>query len=430
VTDQAEPGRPPAHDLAAFDLAKRSPEQLAQSFAQWKARRRPPQATANAATPAPKPPPAAADKAEKSTAPDTRAVAPRRGWATRSIPVQYSDTFSTLLAAGSEPAVQRIAPPIVVARPSPRRSVSPGRRLKAMTILAGAASLATLAGGALLELSNWRDAEPKSAQIQPAAVPITRAATDVRTVAWTLKPMVDRALLKAAMPPAVQTASKSDASSAKPAPAQPAFKKAAPEITQFVAKPFIPNAAPAPQPFPAAPARASIQTAPLATGIHAGDPRPDALFQHGRNQGDAAFSSRLASGGKPAATSKSNSAAQAPTAARTGKTASAGSGDPRGESSGGAQSDAGTEADGAVDAGAGNGSGSSNGGSASGDGNDGGADTGGSDDSGGDAGGSDGADSGQPDAGDSVGGGSGAGPADGASGGDSSPENADSDQGN
>lgn len=424
MTDEAdEPGRPPAHDLAAFDLGKRSPEQLAQSFAQWKARRRPPQASGAAAA-APKPPPASAQRAEKPAAPASRAAAPKRGWAKRSIPVQYSDTFSSLLAAGSEPPMQRSEPaPIVVARPSPQRRVLPGRRLRAMTVLAGAASLVTLAGGALLELSSWRAAEPKSAQIRPAAeeiVPIARAATNVHTVAWARQPMIDRALLRAVAPPAMQTASKAATPSAKPAPSQPTFKKAAPETAQFVAKPFIRNAAPLPPPALTAPARAAIQTAPLATAIHTGDPRPDALFQHRRGQGDGAFSGRVASGSKSAAAPKSNSAAQAP----------AGSGDPRGEVNGGARAATGAGSEMDADAGGetATGAAASDGGSAPSDGNDGGAEanTRGSD--------SDGTDSGGSDAGDGADGSADAGAADaassGAAAGESSPENADTDQGN
>lgn len=419
MTDDAEPGRPPAHDLAAFDLTKRSPEQLAQSFALWKARRRPPQAAPGAGTPiAAKPPPAATERAEKSAAPGSRAVGAKRGWAKRSIPVQYSDTFASLLAAGSEPAVQRSEPaPIVVARPSPQRTVSPGRRLRAMTILAGAASLAALAGGALIEFSSWRDAEPKSAQAQPAmsptAAPIARAATNAATIAWTLQPVVDRALLKAgAQPtPAMQSASKAAIPGAKSAPSQPTFKKAAPGTAEFVAKPFIPNAAPAPQPAPSAAARASIQTAPLATAIRTGDPRPDALFQQNRGQGDGALGGRVAAGGKPAATSKSKSAAQAPAAARNGTAASAGSGDPRGEGSGGAQ--------GAAAGGTGTDAGAGGGGSTPGNGNNGGADTGGSDSGGADAGGGEGADGGDGEAGSSD-----AEPA------DDAPGNTDTNQGN
>jgi hypothetical protein len=303
-----------------------------------------------------------------------------------------------------------------------------------MTILAGAASLVTLAGGALLEVANWRDTEPERAQIHPAAAPaapIARAAANVRTVAWTLKPLVDRALLKAAAPTAVQTASKAATPSAKSAPVQPAFKKAAPETVQFVAKPFIPNAAPAPQPVLPAPARASIQAPPRVTAIHTGDPRPDALFQQKRGQGDGAFSGRVASGGKPAATPKSNSAAQAPAAARTGKTTGAGSGDPRGEATGGAQaaSDAGGETN--SDAGGGNDAAAGEGGSAPGDGNAGGADAG--DSGGADPGGAESGDGGS-DVGDGVGGNDDAGPAGDAPGnaadGESGAENDDAASGN
>lgn len=430
MTDDAEPGRPPAHDLAAFDLTKRSPQQLAESFAQWKARRRPPQATTGAGSPVgPKAAPVITKQAEKPAAPDDRALAAKRGWAKRSIPVQYSDTFSSLLAAGSEPAMQRIPPaPIVVAPPSQRRMVSPGRRLRAMTILAGAASLFALAAGALLELSSWRadDAEPKSAQIQQAPVamiaPIARAAADASTVASTLRPLIDRALLKAAapIPPTMQRTTKAVTESATSAAPQP--KKAAPAAVQFVAKPFIPNVAPAAQPASAVPARAAAQLAPMTTTIHTGDPRPDALFQQNRGQG--AFSGRLASSGsKPEAEPKSKSAVQAPVATRNGKAADAGSGDPRGENSGGAQaaSDAGT----GTDAGAADGADASAGedGSASSGGND----AGGGDSGGADAGG-EGTDAGGANAGEP--GGSDAEPAKDPAGGETNADNVEADQGN
>lgn len=434
MTDDAEPGRPSAHDLAAFDLTKCSPEQLAQSFAQWKARRRPAQAATGAGTPiGPKPAQVATKQAEKPAAPDGRTLAAKRGWAKRSIRVQYSDTFSSLLAAGSEPAMQRIPPaPIIVAPPTQRRMVSPGRRLRTMTILAGAASLFALAGGALLELSSWRadDAEPNSPQIQQAPMatiaPIARAAADAPTVAWTLQPVIDRALLRAAAPvaPAMPSTRKAVAQSATSAAPQPIFRKAAPETAQFVAKPFIPNVASAAQPEPAMPARVAVQLAPMKTAIHTGDPRPDALFQHNRGQGDAAFSGRLASSGsKPEAAPKSKSAVQAPAAARNSKAANIGSGDPRGESGGGAQaaSDAGT----GTDAGAADGADASAGagGSASSGGNDAGGGDGGGTDVGGEGTDSGGADAGEPAGSDGE-------PAGDPTGGENNAGNADADPGN
>ncbi len=174
-----------------------------------------------------------------------------------------------------------------------------------MSILAGAASVLALAGGALLELSDWRastEAEPEVAQIHPPQIhpqqipmagPIAAAATRAPAVEWKLQRTVDLALMKAAPdagaakpmqptpePPMVQTASKA----AIAAPPAPAPKKAAPETEQFVAKPFVPSAAPAPAVVPAAQKTAAIPAPPVAAAIRSGDPRPDALFQDSRDK--------------------------------------------------------------------------------------------------------------------------------------------------
>ena len=363
MTDQAEPGRPPAHDLSAFDLTKRSPEQLAQSFARWKAqRKRPPEAEATRASPPIPAQPSAAIAEDAAPDPSPRNEAPKPAPAKRAKPVEYSDTFSALLAAGSEPTVQRAVWTPVAARPLPQRNGLPGRRLKAMSVLAGAASVLALAGGALLELSDWRDpteAEPKVAEIHPQqfpmAGPIAAAATRAPAVEWKLQRTVDLALMKvspaagaakpmqpAPEPPMVQTASKA-AIAAPPGPA----KKAAPETEQFVAKPFVPSAAPAPAVVPAAQKTAAVPAPPVAAAIRSADPRPDALFQYSRDKstgtsGNGTLNNGVASGGKPAAATGSGSAVDTRSATtrtatvRSGKVANGSSGDPRGEVSGGA----------------------------------------------------------------------------------------------
>jgi hypothetical protein len=435
VTDQAEPGRPPAHDLSAFDLTKRSPEQLAQSFARWKAqRKRPPEAEATRASPPLQAQPSAAVEEDAAPDPSPPNEAPKAAPAKRSKSVQYSDTFSALLAAGSEPTVQRAVWTPVAARPSPKRNDSPGRRLKAMSVVAGAASILALAGGALLELSDWRDsteAEPKVAQVHPQQFPmagaIASAATRAPAVEWKLQRTVDLALMKSAPaadaakpmqpapePPAVQTASKA-ATAAPPGPA----KKAAPETKQFVAKPFVPSAAPLPAVVPATQKTAAIPAPPVAEVARTGDPRPDALFQHSRDENTGTAGNRVASGGKPAAATGSKSAVEARSAttrtatARSAKVANGSSGDPRGEVSGGASVGPGTsgetgdiagDGDASTGADAGDGTtgdgGATGGGSASsgaGGGDTGSADTGGSDTGGSDAGGSDTGDNGTGD---------------------------------
>jgi hypothetical protein len=400
VTKQAEPGRPPAHDLSAFDLSKRSPEQLAQSFARWKAQRKRPPEPAR-----PTPLQARMDAASGvATAPDASPdEAPRSAPSKRGKLVEYSATFSALLAAGSEPTVSRAEPPAFLARPAPARSGSSGRRLKAMSVLAGAASVLALAVGALLELSDGAqptEAKPEVAQIQtrqmPVTAPIAAAATKAPDVAWTLQRTVDLALMKAgtaqaATPPAelqtLQTASKVASSSAKPIAPKPTPQPAAPESAQFVAKPFIPSETAAPAP-------------PLAVVIRSGDPRPDALFQLGRDKstgGAAAVSDRAASGGKPPeATGAQGGVEVRSPSARTatpgaGKVANGGSADPRGEGSGGRVGPAvsrGTAGDGdaAPDAEDGGGdTGANDGGSADAGGDTGSADTGSSDAGSGDA---------------------------------------------
>ena len=238
-----------------------------------------------------------------------------------------------------------------------------------MSILAGAASVLALAGGALLELGDWRDpieVAPQVTQVRPKETPmaLAAAATSVPAVEWTLQRTVDVALMKAApdavrptpVPPprAIQTANKAVPVTGDK-PVLPERRGSAPETVQFVAKPYVPNVAPTPARVPAAQAAVPIPAVPVAAAAHAGDPRPDDLFQHGRDNRNGTVSSRTvnnrgASGGKPAAATGTGSAVDARSAsARSGTAASGASADPRGEGSGGARvgvdSDAGAPSD-------------------------------------------------------------------------------------
>jgi hypothetical protein len=356
VTNQALPGRPPAHDLSAFDLSKRSPEQVARSFARWKAqRKRQAEAGSARAEPRPNPQPAVAETG------DAAPEGTKRASAKQGIAPHYSAPFSDLLAAGSEPTVQRaLWPPIAAVRP-PHRTASPGGRLMVMSILAGAASVLALAGGALLELSDWRD-PAEVAHVRPTETPMALAAVamSVPAVEWTLQHTVDVALMEATPDavrptpepptPAIQTASKTVPVAGDEPVILPERKSVAPEAAQFVAKPFVPNVAPMPARSPAAQAAAPVPAPPVAAAAHAGDPRPDDLFQHGRDRRNGTVDTRSLSSGKPAAATETGSAVDARSAsARKGTAASGGSIDPRGEGSGGARvridSEAGTPSD-------------------------------------------------------------------------------------
>ena len=353
MTNQAQPGRPPAHDLSAFDLSKRSPEQVARSFAHWKAqRKRQAEAGPARADPLPGPQPAVAETGHAAPG-ESAPVETKRASAKQASTPQYSAPFSNLLAAGSEPTVQRTEwPPVAALRPPPR-TASPGHRLKVMSIVAGAASVFALAGGALLELGDWRDpaaVAPQAAQVRPKETPmaLAAAATSVPAVEWTLQHTVDLALMKAAPDavrptpepptPAIQTASKTVPAASDKTVIVPERKSAAPETVQFVAKPYVPNVAPTPARMPATQGAAPIPASPVAAAVHAGDPRPDDLFQHGRESRDGAVSNRTASSGKPAAATGTGSAVDARSAsARNGTATSGGSADPRGEGTGGAR---------------------------------------------------------------------------------------------
>ena len=295
MTNQAVPGRPPGHDLSAFDLSRRSPEQVAQSFVRWKAQRKRQEAGPARAEPLPSPKPAGAETGDAASE-DT---APKRASASRASAPRYSAPFSDLLAAGSEPTVQRtVWTPVATLRP-PQRTASPGYRLKVMSIVAGAASVFALTGGALLELGDWRDpaeVAPQVAHVRPKEIPmaLAAAATSMPAAEWTLRHTVDLALMKTAPDavrpapepptPAIQTASKTVPVTGDKPVTLPERKRTAPETAQFVAKPYVPNGAPTPARIPAAQAAAPIPAAPVAAAVHAGDPRPDDLFQHGRDK--------------------------------------------------------------------------------------------------------------------------------------------------
>jgi hypothetical protein len=352
VTNQALPGRQPAHDLSAFDLSKRSPEQVARSFARWKAQRKQQAEAGSTRTDrVPSPQPARAGDAVPG---ESTAAEAKRASARQAIAPQYSALFSDLLAAGSEPTVQRTEwPPVAAVRPL-QRAASPGRRLKVMSILAGAASVFALAGGALLELADWRgsaEVAPQMAQVRPRETPMALAApaTSASAAGWTLQHTVDVALMKAAPAavrpapepptPAIQTASKTVPVAGDKPVILPERKSATPETVQFVAKPYVPNVAPTPARSPAAQAAAPIPAAsPVSAAVQAGDPRPDDLFQHGRDSRDGTASNRTAFSDKPDAGTGTGSAVDARAAsARKSPAVSSGSGDPRGEGSGGAR---------------------------------------------------------------------------------------------
>jgi hypothetical protein len=439
VTNQALPGRPPAHDLSAFDLSKRSPAQVAQSFARWKSqRKRQAEAGPARADPLPSPKPAVAETGEAAP------VETKRPSAKQASAPQYSASFSDLLAAGSEPTVQRTWPPVTAVRP-PQRTSSPGRRLKVMSILAGAASVFALAGGALLELSDWRDPAamaPQMAHVRPMETPMALAAvaTSLPAGEWTLQHTVDVALMKAApdtvrstpeaSPAAIQTASKTVPIAGDKPVILPERESATPEAAEFVAKPYVPNVAPTPVRMPAAQAAAPIPAPPVAAAIHAGDPRPDDLFQHGRDHRNGTVSNRTAndrtvndrgaSSGRPAAATGTGSAVDSRSAsARSGTAASGSSTDPRGEGSGGARVGIGGEVGTPSDASAGGVSGGKGGAGDAGDGSsDGGANGGGSS-----AGAADGGDAAGAGAGDGGTGDTGAG------GGDTGGESGDASEG-
>lgn len=352
MTNQALPGRLPPHDLSAFDLSKRSPDQVAQSFARWKAQRKR-QAEARPAHADP----LSASKPAVASGGDAVAEETRRPSAEHAPSPRYSAPFSDLLAAGSEPTIQRTDRAPIAALRSPQRTTSPGRRLKVMSIVAGAASVLALAGGALLELADWRDppaeVAPQVTHVRPRETPMALAAvaTSLPAVGWTLQHTVDAALMKAvpdaprpaAGPPTptVQTASKT-APAAVDKPVLPERKSVAPETERFVAKPFVPNVAPSPMPpMPAAQTTAPIPAAPVAATSHAGDPRPDGLFQHGRDQRSGTLAGRTvsnggASDGARAAATGTGSAVDGRSASVR-KATSGGSVDPRGEGSGGAR---------------------------------------------------------------------------------------------
>jgi hypothetical protein len=379
VTDQAEPGRQPAHDLAAFDVSKRSPEQIAEAFARWKEQRKRPRQGAEPARASRLPLPRPVSAVERGAAQDSLAVSEEKSRA-----IRYSTPFAALLAAGSEPTVaHRIWYPDL-RLPSLRRRPPTGRRPKATWLLTGAAAIvavAAMAGGALLEQRGPVEAKSSAAQVHPPDIPFVVPTAAARGADRKLQQAIDFALMKAAPPmgavhppaPVVRTASKAAAA-----------PKSAPAALQFVPKPFVPSVAPAAAISPVVPA--------VAAGL-SGDPRPDALVQRGHDQGKNAYGSgnrATSSGGKPAGAAGSGGSADPRSASSrsNGAAATGGASDPAsGAASGdgeGDESGAGGDTGGGADSGGDTDSGDT-----------GGSDTGGSDSGGGDAGGdSDGGDSG------------------------------------
>jgi hypothetical protein len=380
VTDQAEPGRPPAHDLAAFDVSKRTPEQIALSFARWKEQRKRPQQgpeTARAGRPAhPRPVPVIARGAARDSAPVSEEATdrnPARGPVEEPRAIQYSTPFAALLAAGSEPtAAHRIWYPDA-RLPRLRRAQPTRRHPKVAWVVTGAASVvavAAMAGGALLEQSEWRspaEAKPSAAQVHPLDIPMAEpfaaVATTVRGAEWKLRQTIDLALMKAASTveavrppvPVVQTASKAAAAPKSAPAAQPLSE---PEL-QFVPKPFVPSVAPATANIPAAPAAAA--------GLD-GDPRPDGLVQRGHDTRNNTFGANnrvAAPGSKPGGAAGSGSVDPRSASSRSGGAATAGASDPAsGATSGdgdgdgsGAGGDTGGGDTGGGDSGSGDGSG-------------------------------------------------------------------------
>ena len=153
-----------------------------------------------------------AEKPTGEATPGKAAAASKRASGKQAGSLQYSAPFSDLLAAGSEQTVQRAAWATIAALRPPQRTDSPGRRLRVMSILAGAASVCALAGGALLEFAGGSDpaeTAPQVAQVRPweSLGSLAAAATSVATVEWKLQPTFDMALMKSgAAPPATPTA--------------------------------------------------------------------------------------------------------------------------------------------------------------------------------------------------------------------------------
>ena len=476
----------PASDLSAFDLSKRSPEEIAQLFARWKERRKSLQQGQSPVRagrpPRLRPIPAVVRGVLQENLPETRAdtttgtppstVPPAREGA----PVQYSPSFVALLSTRVEPPIgQRVWNPDArlpkLGRPHP-----PRRRSRMKWVLAGAASviaLTAVAGGALWQQPElWRQAvdnqsisvtEPASiAVVVPApvqhpleiqaATPFAALATQPPAADWPLRHTIDAALMTAAAPavavaelplipklkppaPVVRTASKPSAPR-KPEPIAPSAAELVPVIATST-RPLVEEDAPALPIEESAPftARASVTIPPPQEEVENRRTRPSSTAPYG-GSGSGNYG---AGEGDIAATKAPNQAG--PGGSTGGGSAgggsagggSGGSGDPGGgtggSGDGGSSGGAGGGDPGGGDPGGGDpGGGSGGSGGDGGTGGDGGA--GGGDSGGGGGGGAGGGDSGggDPGGGDSGGGDSGGGDS-GSGGGDSGGDSGSGDDG-
>ncbi|HEV8390215.1 MAG TPA: hypothetical protein VGQ35_10250 [Dongiaceae bacterium] len=223
----------PVNDLTAFDLSRRSPEEIARLFARWKERRRGlQQAPARAGRPPrlrPMPTIVQGSRPETASEPEGLPDPPPHDApaADKAGPISYSESFAALLAARAEPLIEPrtwnpdIPPPkVAMSRP-------PRRRSKMKWVLAGTASIfavTAIAGGTLWRQGTvWRPAwmqassgnglavavaDPVQAEVRanysldiPAAAPFAVVATRVPSVqASPLQRTIDVALMKPAAP--------------------------------------------------------------------------------------------------------------------------------------------------------------------------------------------------------------------------------------
>jgi hypothetical protein len=186
VTSQAGPVRQPADDLVAFDVSKRSPQQIALLFARWKEQRKrlqqrqEPERTGRPSHLRPVP------AIVRGSAQDSQPASedpPSDGSPGQAGPVRYSASFAALLAAGREPrTVQRVWNP-QEGLPKLGRLYPAGRRSKVKWALAGAASViavTAVAGVALWQQSSWR---PSLTQASSDSKPAVDTAVDAPVVA-------------------------------------------------------------------------------------------------------------------------------------------------------------------------------------------------------------------------------------------------------
>jgi uncharacterized membrane protein YgcG len=165
VTSRPDPIRQPANDLHAFDVSKRTPEQIALLFARWKEQRkrlnqRDEQPNAEKLPQLRPVPPIMRGKTPVSAIPaqDDPPDEPSDGRGAISTgPVRYSASFTALLESRREPVVPPRIANTDAERPQLRRS-DPPRRSKLKWVLACAASgvaVAAVAAGAVWQTS-WQ----------------------------------------------------------------------------------------------------------------------------------------------------------------------------------------------------------------------------------------------------------------------------------